>query len=80
MLFFEPPQVAAYRMWLGIIESARSRWSPRVDCVVAAIGNDPGEPDHLEQIRMLVENDRAVVRFRDHSVRIARPARLPSSM
>lgn len=92
MLFFEPPQVAAYRIWLGIIESgegpvepagrllvvAATHSAPMRAFVASVIGNDPGEPDHLEQIRILVEDDRATVRFRDHRVRMHVPARLPS--
>lgn len=59
---------------------AATHSAPMRAFVASAFGNDSGEPDHLEQIRILVEDDRAVVRFRDHRVRMHVPARLPSWM
>lgn len=86
--YFEPPQVAAYRIWRGIAAAAEgpgdrllvvaaTHSSPMRAFLAAVIGSDPGEPDNLEDIRVLVEGDRATVRFRGRCNRVEVPARLP---
>jgi broad specificity phosphatase PhoE len=70
--YFEPAQVAAYRIWRGIAAAAEdpgdrllvvaaTHSAPMRAFLAAAIGSDPGEPDNLEEIRVVVEDDRATV-------------------
>jgi broad specificity phosphatase PhoE len=86
--YFEPAQVAAYRIWRGIAAAAEdpgdrllvvaaTHSAPMRAFLAAAIGSDPGEPDNLEEIRVVVEDDRATVRFRDRCTQVRVPTRLP---
>jgi broad specificity phosphatase PhoE len=86
--FFEPPQLAVYRLWAGVTalaaEHARGRVAlvsshsgPMRAFVAAAIGHDPGEPANLEQVDVRVEGDTATVAFRGHRVRVDVPTVIP---
>ena len=90
MLYFEPPQVAAYRVWRGIISAgasgpdrlvviASTHSAPMRAFAATAFGRDLGEPDHLEGVRILVHGDHAVatIRYRDLEIEAALPAQLP---
>ena len=90
MLYFEPPQVAAYRVWGGIISAgvsvpgrlvviASTHSAPMRAFAATACGRDLGEPDHLEGVRVLVHGDRAAatVRYRDLEIEVAPPAQVP---
>lgn len=89
-LHFEPPQVTVYRLWRGITESGIDRPRPLlvVACThsavirafaAAAVGHDPGEPDHLEHVwvRVRLSEGRATVSYRAHEVDVEIPADLP---
>jgi broad specificity phosphatase PhoE len=90
MLYFEPPQVAAYRVWRGIISAgasapgrlvviASTHSAPMRALAATAFGRDLGEPDHLEGVRVLVHGDHAAatIRYRDLEIEAAPPAQLP---
>lgn len=90
MLYFEPPQVAAYRIWRGIVLAganvpdrlvviASTHSAPMRAFVATAFGRDLGEPDHLEGVRVLVHADHvaATIRYRDLEIEAAPPAQLP---
>lgn len=88
-LYFEPPHVAAHRMWRGIaavgagapddlLVLVATHSAPMRAFVATALGADPGEPHNLEDIRVRVEPDgAAVVRFREHVIPMSVPAHLP---
>ena len=90
MLYFEPPQVAAYRIWRGIISAnasvpgrliviASTHSAPMRAFAATAFGRDLGEPDHLEGIRVLMHTDHAAatIRYRDLEIEAIPPAQLP---
>ena len=90
MLYFEPPQVAAYRVWRSIISASASapgrlvviastHSAPMRAFVATAFGRDLGEPDHLEEVRVLVHGDHvaATIRYRDLEIEAVLPAQLP---
>jgi broad specificity phosphatase PhoE len=88
-LYFEPPHVAAHRMWRGIAESGSDRpadlvvvaathSAPMRALVATALGADPGEPHNLEEIRVRVRPDgTADLVFREHVVHMSVPPHLP---
>lgn len=79
-LWFEPPHLAAHRTWRGVVEVGRdapeglvvlvsTHSAPMRAFAATAIGDDPGEPENLEEIRVSVRADgSATVRFREHTV------------
>lgn len=86
LLYFESPAATALRLWQGIIEMAQHAPDGLLVCVcthsgcmralaAAAVGRDPGEPDHLEEIRIrvLAEHQRANVAYREHHVEVPSP-------
>jgi broad specificity phosphatase PhoE len=89
MLYFEPPQVAAHRIWRGITDVGRdapeqllvlaaTHSAPMRAFVAAALGTDPGEPHNLEGIRVRVRPDgTATISFRDHVLAAQIPPQLP---
>ncbi|MGD9526434.1 histidine phosphatase family protein [Pseudonocardia sp.] len=88
-LWFEPPHLGAHRMWRGIVEVGRdapeglvvlvsTHSAPMRAFAATAIGDDPGEPANLEEIRVSVHPDgAATVRFRGHAVGFEGPPELP---
>jgi broad specificity phosphatase PhoE len=88
-LYFEPPHVAAHRFWRGIAEVGLGRpddllvlvathSAPMRAFIATALGEDPGEPHNLEDIRVRVRPDAsATVTFREHVVEMTVPAHLP---
>ncbi len=89
-LYFEPPHVAAHRIWRGIAGSRRAAAEENLLVLVAthsapmrafiatALGTDPGEPDNLEDIRILVRpDDSTTVTFRGETVAMTVPPQLP---
>lgn len=89
-LWFEPPHVAAHRMWRGIEEVGTGRdgrpltvlvathSAPMRAFIASALGFDPGEPHNLEDIRVHVRGDGTTsIAFRDHTVPMAVPPHLP---
>ncbi|GLZ52067.1 hypothetical protein [Actinomycetospora sp. NBRC 106378] len=84
-LRFEPPQIAVYRLWAGIIALAArneialvsTHSGPMRAFVAAAIGGDPGEPENLEPVEITLDGRLAEVVFRDHRVVVEIPDRLP---
>jgi broad specificity phosphatase PhoE len=75
--YFEPPQIAVYRLWAGIqalaaqpehgrVALVSSHSGPMRAFVAAAIGQDPGEPVNLEQVDVRLDGDSATVGFREH--------------
>jgi broad specificity phosphatase PhoE len=86
--FFEPPQVAVYRLWAGIralaadpahgrVALVSSHSGPMRAFVAAAVGHDPGEPANLEQVDVRVEGAAATVAFREHRVVVELPTVIP---
>lgn len=87
-MYFEPPQVAVHRLWHGI---AGIDPAPRLLVVActhsavlrafaaAAVGTDPGEPDHVEHVWVRVRGDegRATVSYREYQVDTEIPRVLP---
>lgn len=83
---FEPAALVVHRFWDAIVDWARTG-GPEVQTLVCthsgpiralvaqAIGADPGEPDHLEDVRLDVdlERSRVGVRYRAESVEIGLP-------
>lgn len=89
-LFFEPPQLAAHRVWRAVVgfgSLAADRpllvvgttHSAAMRAFVAtALGRDPGEPHNLEDVRVRVADDgSATVTFRDDAVAMTGPPDLP---
>jgi broad specificity phosphatase PhoE len=89
-LYFEPPQLTAYRGWQGILAAGADRTENLVivacthsglmrSFAATALGQDPGEPAYLEDIRVQVDPDggRASVRYRAHEVVMEIPTELP---
>lgn len=88
-LYFEPPHVAAHRMWRGIATAGidapenllvvvATHSAPMRAFLATALGEDPGEPHNLEGVRVRVEPDgAAVVRFRGHTITMRVPEHLP---
>jgi broad specificity phosphatase PhoE len=83
-LFFEPPQVIAYRAWAGIRAQAAgtvalvSSHSALLRAFAsAALGHDVGEPRNLEHVDVEVHGDRAIVTFRDEQAEVDVPAAVP---
>jgi broad specificity phosphatase PhoE len=89
-LYFEPPHVAAHRLWRGIATAGDGR-DDRPLVVVAAthsapmrafmattLGEDPGEPENLEEIRVRVGADQTTtVTFRGSTTAMTVPPQLP---
>jgi broad specificity phosphatase PhoE len=89
-LFFEPPQLAAHRMWRAVtafgelagerplLVLAATHSAPMRAFIATALGHDPGEPHNLEDIRVRVTDDgSATVQFRDDVVTMTAPPELP---
>lgn len=89
-LFFEPPQLAAHRMWRAVaafgalagdrplLVLATTHSAPMRAFAATALGHDPGEPHNLEDIRVRVADDgSATVTFRDDVVAFVSPPPLP---
>ncbi len=90
-LFFEPPQLAAHRLWQAVaafgelveqrplLVLAATHSAPMRAFIAIALGRDPGEPHNLEDIRVRVADDgSAAVMFRDDVVTMeALPDRPP---
>ncbi|HVH24443.1 MAG TPA: hypothetical protein VNA11_18500 [Pseudonocardia sp.] len=88
-LYFEPPHVAAHRVWRGIAAAGQDRAdrlvvlaathsAPMRAFVATALGADPGEPDNLEDVRVLVRpDDTATITFREHTISTRIPPHLP---
>jgi broad specificity phosphatase PhoE len=86
-LFFEPPQVIAYRAWAGI--RAQEKQAPGTIALAsshsallrgfasAALGHDVGEPRNLEHVDVEVHGDRATVTYRDEQVEVDVPTTVP---
>lgn len=87
-LFFEPPALAAFRLWRGVQEW---RAPDRVAVIVThsapmrallntVLGHDPGEPHHLEPIRIHIGDDPAEgaeIRYRNSTTYYAGPPSPP---
>ena len=88
-LYFEPPHVAAHRMWRGIaavgddrpeqlVVLAATHSAPMRALVATTLGADPGEPANLEAIRVWVRpDDTAILTFREHEISTRIPPHLP---
>lgn len=88
-LYFEPPHVAAHRMWRGIAALGTAEPAPTLALVAThsapmrafvatALGRDPGEPHNLEDVRIRVRADGSTtVRFREDVVEMTVPPHLP---
>ncbi len=88
-LYFEPPHLAAHRVWRGIAEVGRAgpeqllvlvatHSAPMRAFVATACGSDPGEPRHLEDVRVRVRADgTTTVTFREHRISTRIPPHLP---
>ncbi len=88
-LYFEPPHLAAHRVWRGVVEVGADRpdglvvlaathSGPMRAFVATCLGADPGEPHNLEDVRVRVRQDgSATVTFREHVVETAVPGQLP---
>jgi broad specificity phosphatase PhoE len=90
-LYFEPPHVAAHRMWRGIAVAGAGADRPEQLLVLVAthsapmrafvattLGSDPGEPHNLEDVRIRVRPDgAATVTFRGHRIVTRIPPELP---
>ncbi len=88
-LYFEPPHVAAHRFWRGITEVGvdaperllvlvATHSAPMRAFVATTLGEDPGEPHNLEDIRVRVrDGGAATVTFRGHSTEMTVPPHLP---
>jgi broad specificity phosphatase PhoE len=83
-LWFEPPQLAALRLWRAVatfgglagdrplLVVAVSHSGPMRAMVAAAVGRDPGEPANLEDVRVRVSGEgAATLTFRDENVAFA---------
>jgi len=89
-LFFEPPQLAALRLWRAVasfgalagerplLVVATSHSGPMRAMVAAALGRDPGEPANLEDVRVQVAAEgAAALAFRDEVVPFAQLPTMP---
>lgn len=88
-LYFEPPHVAAHRFWRGITEVGRdapedllvvvaTHSAPMRAFLATTLGEDPGEPHNLEDIRVRVHPGGAAhVTFRGHTTAMTVPPQLP---
>jgi broad specificity phosphatase PhoE len=89
-LFFEPPQLAALRLWRAVaafgalagdrplLVVATSHSGPMRAIVATAIGHDAGEPHNLEDVRVAVSAPgAATLTFRDHVVPFAELPTMP---
>lgn len=89
-LWFEPPQLAALRLWRAVATVAAtaddrpllvvavSHSGPMRAIVATAIGHDPGEPANLEDVRVRVSADgAATLTFRADVVSFAQLPTLP---
>jgi broad specificity phosphatase PhoE len=88
-LWFEPPHVAAHRMWRGIaavcddtVENllvvAATHSAPMRAFMATTLGLDPGEPHNLEDIRVRVHADGSTaVTFRGETTAMTVPPHLP---
>ncbi len=89
-LSFEPPQLAALRMWQAVaafgelvgerplLVLATTHSAPMRAVVATALGHDPGEPHNLEDVRIRVAADgSATLAFRDDVVAFDAPPQLP---
>jgi len=89
-LYFEPPQLAALRLWRAVaafgttagdrplLVVATSHSGPMRAIVATATGRDPGEPHNLEDVRIRVVDDgSATLTFRDDLVAFDAPPQLP---
>jgi broad specificity phosphatase PhoE len=91
-LYFEPPHVAAHRMWRGVaavgppagdppgqlVVLVATHSAPMRAFVATALGRDAGEPDHLEDVRVRVRPDGgATISFREHAIDARIPPQLP---
>lgn len=87
-LYFEPPQVIAYRAWAGIRALGRDGRGDAITLVAshsallrafaaAALGHDAGEPRNLEHVEVVHDDVRAVVTFRGERVEMDVPTQLP---
>jgi broad specificity phosphatase PhoE len=89
-LHFEPPQLAALRLWRAVaafgttagdrplLVVATSHSGPMRAIVATAIGRDPGEPHNLEDVRIRVSADgAATLSFRDEVVAFTELPTLP---
>jgi broad specificity phosphatase PhoE len=88
-LYFEPPHVAAHRFWRGIsavgvdapanlLVVVATHSAPMRAFVATTIGEDPGEPHNLEDIRVRVRpGGAATVTFRGRSTEMTVPPHLP---
>jgi broad specificity phosphatase PhoE len=89
-LYFEPPQLAALRLWRAVaafgttagdrplLVVATSHSGPMRAIVATAIGRDPGEPHNLEDVRIRVSADgAATLSFRDEVVDFTELPTLP---
>jgi broad specificity phosphatase PhoE len=88
-LWFEPPHVAAHRVWRGIasvgdasVENllviAATHSAPMRAFMATTLGLDPGEPRNLEDIRVRVHDDGSTaVTFRGETTSVAVPPHLP---
>jgi broad specificity phosphatase PhoE len=90
MLWFEPPQLAALRLWravarFGALADDRpllvvgtSHSGPMRAVVATAVGRDPGEPANLEDVRVRVSADgAATLTFRDETVAFTELPNMP---
>ena len=89
-LWFEPPQLAALRLWRAVatfgtlrgdrplLVVATSHSGPMRAVVATAVGRDRGEPANLEDVRVRVSADgAATLTFRDDVVSFAELPTLP---
>jgi broad specificity phosphatase PhoE len=88
-LYFEPPHVAAHRFWRGITEVGRdapdgllvvvaTHSAPMRAFLATTLGEDPGEPHNLEDIRVRVRPGGAAgVTFRERTTEMTVPPHLP---
>lgn len=88
-LWFEPPQLAALRLWRAVaafgtqagerplLVVAMSHSGPMRALAATALGRDPGEPDNLEDVRVRVDGGATTLTFRDDVVTFAAIPTLP---